>query len=205
MTVVVGLDLSLTSSGLAVIECGSGSQVVGLTGAPLRPPRVRVRRVESKAPPRRKGAPPVPLATRSLRLRKIAGQVTQACAGADLVVVEGPAYSRAEAGVWDRAGLWWLVIARLTGAGLNVVEADPTAVKTYALGKGGGAGTGKDEVLAAVIRRYIDVVQVPGNNEADALVLAAMGARFCGFPIEPHGLPQTHARAVERVRWTPTT
>lgn len=204
---IVGLDLSLTATGLAHIVCGSGSQVVAMRpgGGTLHPPIVNVQRMGSAAPSRKKGDPPPPLGARSLRLRKLAGSITSACAGADLVVVEGPSYASEGAGTWDRAGLWWLVIARLTGAGLNVVEVPPSNVKTYALGKGGGAGTGKDEVLAAVIRRYMGVVDVPGNNEADALLLAAMGARFAGYPIEPHGLPQTHLRAMNAVRWTPTT
>lgn len=202
MTRIVGLDLSLTATGLALVETGTGTNVVGLTGSPLITPRVSVRRVESKARARKKGDPPPTIGERSLRLRKIAGQITEACAGADLVVVEGPSYASEGAGTWDRAGLWWLVTARITGAGLNVVEVPPSNVKMYALGKGGGAGTGKDEVLAAVIRRYLPVVEVPGNNEADSLILAAMGARFIGQPIEPGGvLPATHLKAMEKVRW----
>lgn len=190
MTTVVGLDLSLTATGIARVgwqENHSGS---------VGPAAVQLARIGEK------GKATASLSERSLRLRKTAGQITQQCAGASLVVVEGPTYSHAEAGTWDRAGLWWLVVARLTGAGITVVEADPTAVKTYALGKGAGAGTGKDEVLAAVIRRYLPVVEVPGNNEADALVLAAMAARFLRRPIEPGGmLPATHTRALDRVRW----
>lgn len=193
MTRIVGLDLSLTATGVARVEVRSDF-----------PLSVTVERVASKAPSRAKGAPPPTIAVRSLRLRKLAGAITNKCHGADLVVVEGPSYGSEGAGTWDRAGLWWLVVARLTGAGLNVVEVPPSNVKQYALGKGSGAGTGKDEVLAAVIRRYLPVVNVPGNNEADALVLAAMGARFVGYPIEPGGLiPATHAKALDRVRWTP--
>ena len=190
---IVGLDLSLTGTGVARIDTRDDW-----------PLQVEVTKVGSKAPARRKGDPPPSLGARSKRLRGLAGAIVNKCHGADLVVVEGPAYSKSDAGTWDRAGLWWLVIGRLTGAGLNVVEADPTTIKTYALGKGAGAGTDKDAVLAAVIRRYLPVVEVPGNNEGDALVLAAMGARFIGRPIEPGGIiPATHARALDRVRWTP--
>ena len=189
MTRIVGLDLSLTGTGIATVE--------------YHPLGVGVARVTSKGPARRKGDPPVPLSARSLRLRRLAGGIVDRCVGADLVVVEGPSYGSEGAGTWDRAGLWWLVVARLTGAGLPVVEVPPSNVKMYALGKGSGAGTGKDEVLSAVIRRYLPVVEVPGNNEADALVLAAMGARFTGAPIEPGGdLPVANLRAMTTVRWT---
>ena len=204
MTRIVGLDLSLTGTGIARVETGTGSNVVGMTGTPLLAPTVELRRITSKGPTRKKGDPPVPIGVRSLRLRKLAGQIVQAATGADLVLVEGPSYASEGAGTWDRAGLWWLIVGRLTGAGLSVVEVPPSNVKQYALGKGSGSGTGKDEVLAAVIRRYLPLVEVPGNNEADALVLAAMGARFIGAPIEPGGaIPATHAKALDRVHWTP--
>ena len=127
---IVGLDLSLTGTGIATISWDHA------TGQ-----EVTVEKVGTKAPARRKGDPPPSLPQRSARLRSLAGQVAQRCVGASLVIVEGPAYSKSDSGTWDRAGLWWLVVGRLTGGGLTVVEADPTTIKTYALGKGSGAGT----------------------------------------------------------------
>lgn len=191
MTRIIGLDLSLTRTGVTRIEQGDA-----LGHA------VECRSVVVKARAVRRGDPPHTLAERSVRARRLAGEVTTLCVGADLVVVEGPSYASDSGKAHDRAGLWWLVVARLTGGGLNVVEAPPAAVKMYALGKGGGAGTGKDDVLAAVVRRYPHVA-FSGNDEADSLVLAAMGARFAGFPIEPD-LPKTHTRALDQVRWDPT-
>lgn len=174
---VVGLDLSLSCTGVAQITTGTPALVV-------------VRRVVSK--PTKE---PTTL-TRSVRLRRLAGDTTALCAGADLVVVEGPAYASSGAGTWDRAGFWWLVVARLTGAGLNVVEVPPSSLKTYATGKG---NAGKDDVLSHAVRRYPHVA-FNGNDEADALILAAMGARFAGCPIET-SLPNTHTRAMTSVRW----
>lgn len=191
MVRITALDISLTGTGIA--------DVTDL-GGPAR--QITVGRVSSAPPKRRKGDPGPTTAQRSARLRSLAGQITARCAGADLVVVEGPSYASEGAGTWDRAGLWWLVVARLTGAGLNVVEVPPSNVKLYAVGKGSGAGTGKDEVLAAVIRRYFGVVEVPGNNEADALTMAAMAARYLGHPIEPGGIiPAKHVTALDKVRW----
>lgn len=180
MTRIVGLDLSLTSTGL----------VRGTVGA-----LPTIERITSKPPPANK----VTLGTRSTRLRSLAGQITERCAGADLVVVEAPTYSGKTTGsAHDRAGLWWLVVARLTGAGLQVVEAELHAVKMYATGRG---NADKDAVLAAVVRRY-PLLEVTGNDEADALVLYAMGARFTGTPLEPV-LPAQNLRAMDRVAWTP--
>lgn len=197
MTRIIGLDLSLSSTGACRLE---------LTPQPLGPENVEVtlQRITSKPPPIPAGAKQPTLQQTSLRLRKLAGQITALCAGADFVLVEGPAISRTSGHAHDRSGLWWLVVARLTGAGLNVVEVGTTVLKTYALGKGGGPGADKDAVLAAVVLRYQELATVTGNDEADALVLAAMGARWIGQPIEPKQLPQTHLRALKSVRWTPT-
>lgn len=192
MTLVVGLDLSLTSTGVArvtVAEHESG------------PPAVTLHRLQSSSPKRHRDDPPPTLVQQSLRLRKMAGDIYDLAAPADLVLIEGPAFGSHSAGTWDRAGLWWLVVARLTGTGRRVVVVNPSHLKQYALGKGSGKDTDKDHVLAAVVRRY-HWVEVDGNDAADALVMAAMGARFVGFPIEPEGtLPSTHQRAMKGPRW----
>lgn len=192
MTVVTGLDLSLTRTG-----------VTRIITYPDRPADITCRSVMIKARHVPRGGVPHTLAERSTRLRRIAGDVTTLCAGSDLIVVEGPTYSSDSGKAHDRAGAWWLIVGRLTGAGLQVVEVSPTALKTYALGKGAGAGTGKDDVVTAVVRRYA-TVEFSGNDEADSLVLAAMGARFLSQPIETD-LPKTHTRAMDSVRWDPNT
>ena len=171
---VIGLDLSLASTGLAMIDHGV----------------IRTRRITSK---------PVAqdLDARSKRLRRLVGEIWLYIEQASLVCVEGPSYGSTTGHQHDRAGLWWLTIGRATGTGLHVVEVPPTVVKTYATGKGNAK---KDEVLAAVVRRYPSV-DVTGNDEADALVLAAIGCRLLGKPIEPD-LPATHLRAMNKIAWT---
>lgn len=178
---IAAIDFSMTSTGLARQEVGQP---------------VEVRRFQTKPP----SAASVTLATRSTRLRKIAHEVTQFCVGADLVVIEGPTYASDSGAAHDRAGGWWLIVARLTGAGMNVVEVSPTALKTYATGKGNSS---KDQVLASVVRRYPDI-DVSGNDIADATVLLAMGLRFIGLPLETTDLPQTHLRGMKSVKWLPT-
>lgn len=77
-----------------------------------------------------------------------------------------------------------------------IVIITPSQRAKYATGKGNAS---KDAVLLAVARRY-PTVEVTDNNEADALVLAAMIARLAGRPIET-SLPQTHLDALAKVRW----
>lgn len=175
---IVGLDLSLTSTGWARLDDGG----------------VEVGRIKSK------GAQGASLADRAGRLAEIADQVmevvTDSCAwNADLVLVEAPAQNQTTGHHHDRSGLWWLVVGLVMDLGRPVVEVSPTSLKKYATGKG---NAGKDQVLAAVVRRYADV-DVAGNDEADALVLAAMGARHMGCPIDD--MPALNLTAMGGVRW----
>lgn len=177
MTAVVGLDLSLTATGIAT--------------------PVGVRTITSKG---RAGAT---LDDRYERLVKLAQSIGLAiaddaeAADADdvLVVIEAPAFSRTTGHQHDRSGLWWLIVHALLQTQNTVVEVQPTARAKYATGKG---NAGKDEVLAAVVRRYPDVL-VSNNNEADALVLRAMGCDHLGQHLVD--VPQTHRAALDRVAW----
>lgn len=172
---VVGLDLSLTATGLGTTRSG------GPAG---------VQTIKSKGP---KDAT---LEERRDRLHNLARDIQLAALAADVVVIEQPAYNQTGGSHHDRSGLWWLVVDWLVDEVPTVVEVAPQVVKKYATGKGNAS---KDEVLAAVVRRYADV-DVANNNEADALVLAAIGARLAGHPIEA-SLPQTNLDALAKVRW----
>jgi len=180
---VVGIDLSLTSTGLAEIRWGDPGG--GRTHT------VCTRRVESN------GRADDTLADRQKRLHRLLRSVYDWAGGADLVVIEGPAFSRTTGHMHDRSGLWWMVVDYLTEEfGSLIVEVTPTSRCRYATGKG---NAGKDQVLAAAVKRYPDV-DVTGNDIADALVLAAMGARHLGHPIDA-SLPQTHLDAMIKICW----
>lgn len=185
--IITGIDLSLTGSGVVTVET---AQAPGLAA-------FRAAVVEFGSGP---AAPD--LAARGYRLRSVATPVLRAARGSNLVVVEDLYMGTGTGGQLDRAGLFWLVVATLTHEGYPVALVTNNHLKMYALGKGGGKGTDKDYVLAAVVRRYPSV-PVQSNNTADALVLAAMGARHLGFPIDPD-LPETHLRAMRAVHWPAT-
>jgi crossover junction endodeoxyribonuclease RuvC len=176
---IVGLDLSLTSTGLAAI-CDDDT---------VPAPYAFVDRITSKPTG-------TTLEASAQRLAIIVDAVHGwVHAGTDLVVIEGLAYSSTNGKATERAGLWWLTVNRLLRAGYRVAVVTPTARAKYATGKGNAA---KDAVLAAVIRRYPDV-ELSGNDEADALVLAAMGARWLGLGYD--SLPATHIEAMDKVAW----
>ena len=175
-----GLDLSLTSTGIATVHNGC----------------IRVTTMKST------GSKDATLAQRRRRINDLAGRIIAQLwhdgIPPELVAVEGPSLGqgRQTGGQHDRAGLWWMVVDELIDLGLHVVEIAPAARAKYATGKGNAS---KDAVLAAVVRRYVDV-EVGCNDEADACVLAAMAARHLGDPFE-ESLPATHLEAMAKVRW----
>lgn len=117
-----------------------------------------------------------------------------------LVVYEGPSYDSQDVrGFHERAGLWWALLAELDSLGVPVAIAPPSNVKLMALGKGGGAGTGKTEVTIAARDRL--GYTGSENNEADALWLAALGYQRLGVPLAR--VPATHLRALDGVAWPP--
>ena len=172
---VVGLDLSLTSTGVAVVRPYGN---------------VATSRIQTK------GAKTATLVERRQRLGRIVAAIDDAVPWGALVVVEGPSFGQArQSGQHDRAGLWWLITAMLTDSGRLVVEAPPACRCKYATGKGNAA---KDYVLAAAVKRYPDV-DVSGNDIADAVILAAMGRRWLGDPID--NMPAVNLAGMAKVPW----
>ena len=173
---VTGLDLSLTSSGVAHVVAG-------------QPPNTLSHGTS--------GHNDATLEDRYARLHILFTQLEAEVLAfhPDLVVVESPSYSSATGHSHDRSGLWWLVVAHLLALAIPVLEVRPNLRAKYATGKG---GAGKQEVVIAVTRRY-PTVEFATNDEADALVLAAMGSRLLGHPIED-SLPETHRDSLKTLR-----
>lgn len=174
---VIGLDLSLASTGFAVYY--NGAIAVDRIRVPARPnDHAQFRRI-----------------------RLIASGVQDLVRGhggtgdADLVVVEGLAVASQTGQHLTRAGMWHLVMEAIDARGIPWAQVPPTTLKKYATGKG---NAGKDEVLAAVIRRFSDI-EVRGNDEADALVLAAMGADWLGEPMAD--MPAANRASLAKVAW----
>lgn len=169
--VVIGLDLSLTGSGVA-----SSNGWCDRVGTP-------------------------DITTRSLGERIIAvdylvDQVITLVARPVLVCIEIPAFSRAGGGALERGSLWWLVVRRLTGAEIPIAEVAIQHRMRYATGKGAAS---KGAVIDAVARRWPMWETGGDDNLADAAVLAAMGADRLGHPLAV--MPATHRKALDGVRW----
>ena len=167
---ILGIDPSLTSTGIAIITDTTAPHVETYGRGPAgQDPTARYHRLHHTAH----------------RVAQLLVQPT------DLVIIERPAYDSRTGSQHDRSGLWWMIIQSCVYAGVRVVEVSPSTVKKYATGNG---KPGKEEVLAAVVRRYPDA-PVSNNNEADALVLALIGARLIGRPVDAP--PKTHLDALK--------
>lgn len=179
MPTVVGIDTSLTSTGLALLRD---------TGIPVL---ARVRSAGKKDDT---------LAMRFQRLDKLGASIIAFVQEAkpDLVVIEGPSMASQHGHPHDRSGLWWLVAFSLHKLGLPTMEVPPNNRIKYATGKGAGPLASKDAVLTAVVRRYSDI-EVANNDEADAVLLAAIGMRMLGAPLEP-SLPQANLDALTKLK-----
>lgn len=160
---VIGLDLSLTSSGVATVTPDGD---------------VSLRLVKSS------GHKADSFDARGDRLRAVVDAIVTPIPSSSAVAVELPVQTTGGA-VLDRAGLFWLVVSALQEAGCSVTPINNAHRAMYALPTT-GAKRDKDAVLGATIRRYIDV-PVTNNDDADALLLAAMLRRRLGAPLEREG------------------
>ena len=168
---VVGVDISLTATGLASSAGWCHSLGVDkLTTLPL---------------PQRQAA-----------LRDLGVDILTSIGHPDLVVIEAPAYSRSGGGNSERAGLWWHIVHALAGREIPVVEVMSSTRIRYATGKGVGS---KGAVIDAVARRFPDYQTGGDDNCADAVVLMAMGRDHLGLPLA--AMPQAHRAALAAVRW----
>lgn len=170
---IVGLDISLTNTGVAE----------------LTEETTRLYRVSSKACPDG-------VQDRWGRFNGMIDSLPMIERG-DLVVIEQPAFSRTSGKHHDRSGLWWFAVDFALQCGGLVTEVPPSTLKKYVTGKGNAS---KTEVLAATIKRFPSLT-VADDNEADALGLAAMGARHLGHPVDG-SLPKVNLAAMQAVKWS---
>lgn len=165
---VAGLDISLTGTGVATL---GGTTLITSTG-------------------RRKDS----ILQRRTRLKGIADQILTAVGVVDLAVVEGPSHHSVGGSVWDRGGLWWIVVDRLCDRDIPVAVMPPMSRAKYATGNGGSR---KAAVMEAAQRRYGAILD--NDNEADALVLRAAGLDWLGQPLAE--VPDGHRAALAGVQW----
>lgn len=181
--IVAGLDLSLRGTGVAVVDTTQRwLPLLFLEGSP--------------APDTADGERPG-VAVRAERVALLAERILADLAPLplDLAVLEGPVLSVRHGLQHERAGLWWMVAEGLRRRGVPTAEVAPTGRAVYATGR---RNASKPSVVAATVPRY--GLHPRNDNIADAMILAAMGARYLGHAIDDP-LPPRHTAALHRVLW----
>lgn len=167
---VVGIDLSLTSTGVAVIGPDGAFEHVGTVLSPEP-----------------HGGDFVKL---YLRLDAIFDGIEALIGGFrhnDVVVIE-KALSHHSGAFGEMLANWHNVVGNLIRRGITVI---PIAPMTRAVYGSGGGKSDKSQVVLQVERRF-PTARVANNDEADAVILAAIGRHLAGCSIEPAPLPATH-------------
>lgn len=170
---VVGIDPSLTSTGLALVDKYTGTAYTAAVTS--------------------SGKKTDTLTMQSERIRDLADRICDHVNAANpaLVVIESATFStRNDTSAHRRAGLWWAVVNDLIADDVPVVMLSPGEVKKFATGKG---NAGKDMMVARAATTWgEDTLGTNINDIADALFLATAGSFGLGYPVV---LPETSYRA----------
>lgn len=171
---VAGIDLSLTSTGLALPD----GTLISITS-------------------RQRGIP------RCLGIAgEILGHLTNREADgylarlpiADLIAIEGYSYSSRNSQAHALGELGGIVRGSLHDYDIPWVDISPATVKKYATGRGNAP---KDQVLVAAVSRLGITPQ--NSDEADAAWLRALTLDHYGHP--PVAMPKTHRAALDKITW----
>ncbi|UVT31867.1 RuvC-like resolvase [Gordonia phage Kewpiedoll] len=174
MTVILGIDPSLTSTGLARIT-------ITPTAVSTTAPGVDDVAIQTTCvgEPGSKGAT---VEQRRARIQRARRSILRAAQGVDLAVIETPFYDRktTQGALMDRSWLWGSVVDGLHAAGIPVVN---VAVKQRAKFATDNGNSGKAAVAEAIGRLWSQVLvengrhrQLRNDDEYDALVCATIGA-----------------------------
>lgn len=177
--IVAGIDPSLTSTGIAVLVDGQPTLLRSIGHGTLsgRSYAHRSDRIVSEC-------------------RAVINAVLGAPRPIDLAVIEGPAYGACNASTHDGSGLWWGLYSTLRARRIPVAVIAPTTRAKWATGKG---NADKATVLAAV-RAWWPNTHIANHDQADALILAAIGAFHHDDPM-PFPVKERHTANLAAVQW----
>ena len=171
MSIVVGIDPSLTSTGIIVLRNGELGKALTTKNEPKLGTIERVRRIYEQI---------------NNVIENLSTCYVNAYIGdkrmirwepPSLIVIEGFSYGSKGRGVFDIAYLGWRIREELeryrTEDDIPWLEVSPSQVKQFATGKG---NANKEIVLQQVYKRW--GVEFNDNNQADAYVLAQIGRAY---------------------------
>jgi Holliday junction resolvasome RuvABC endonuclease subunit len=171
---ILGIDSSLTATGLARIDIGGPGPD---TGTPWTS-EIATATVGAPKPSKDKSKQAMCRRVNTL-LDLIEGAFD---ADIDAVGLEDLAYGAKGEGVWVLPWVFGRVIELTVKHGVPLFIVGTHQVKKFAVGKGSGPGTDKDHILAATIKLFPEA-DLASNNEADAIIVGAAVAQKLERPI----------------------
>lgn len=150
--IVLGLDLSLTGTGMCVVQTGS------------RDGKGLLATINTTAKTRTED-----------RLITIRRTIGQASSGVDAAIIEGLSYGSVGGAQAERSALHWMVRVDLYQLGIPYVIVTPMSLKKFVCGT---AKAEKSMMIREVFRRW--GVEAANDNEADAAALARLGLMYYG-------------------------
>lgn len=172
---VLGLDLSLTGTGIA--SSLGWCRAVGYT--------------DNKNPITK-----LPHALRLNAMRGVRNGVISQIGRPELAVIELPAPSRSGGGAHERAWLWWEIYEYLVANDIPVGLVGTGQLKMYATGSG---NADKTKVVDQVARRWPAWETLGNDNCADAVALMAAGLHWLGEPLAD--MPQRNQSVLDNIQW----
>lgn len=189
---IVGIDLSLTGTGLAELTVDMPGQhwaavteVVISSGKKSDDLEQRFHRQSMIA---------TPVIAWALGAETLLGNGYEYPNRADLVLIEG-LFSAGQVGgsQIDRSGLWWRIVGSLICYGLTPVVVTPLQGKKFFTGNGSSDKGGMTMSAARLYPQWTPSTVKNTNDEADALALASIGVCLMAS-VEDWPVPETDYR-----------
>lgn len=176
MSTVLGLDLSLTSAGIAILTDGHPTLITSLGH---RSPNGKSYAHRSNRIVSQCRAIMAPLADHAI----------------DLAVIEGPSYGDNLPSNHDRAGLWWGVFSALRARRVPVAVIPPATLKLFTTGN----GRAKKHEMTAMAREWFGP-RVQNTDQADAICAATVGAFWMDDNV-PFIVKDQHRNRISAIEW----
>lgn len=162
--IIVGLDVSLNGTGAARVDTHTGRALTRT----LNPKGLRTH----------------------ARMEFVRREVVELVRDADYVGIEGLAFSAPSAVRDEIDGMHWQVRHEVWRRGIPYALLPPSNVKDYTTGDG---RAGKGDMVKAMRRAFPMMNLTESDDEADALAIVAMVARFNNQVIDAHVTRWPHA------------
>jgi crossover junction endodeoxyribonuclease RuvC len=180
--IVVGIDPSLTSTGIVVLRHGEIEKALTTKNEPKLGTLKRVKKIGDKI---------------FDIINNLTNDAETEWEAPALIVIEGFSYGSKGRGVFDIAYLGWRIREELeryrTEDDVPWLEVSPAQLKQFATGKG---NANKEIVLQQVYKRW--GVELTDNNQADAYVLAQIGRAYLGEADDLTDFQQKVIRALRK-------